>query len=177
MDKRAEKTKNSIVAAFVKLRAKKDIERITVTELAALADINKSTFYHYYKDIYDLSEQIENSIIADCVNGVENFADEFVVLKLSNSLMSQNELLNTIFSGSRASFFITNLHKYITERIYLTHPEIKNDLNKRITLSVLIYGIFHTFFIYKDIDFNTMIEALENINKQLNALLLNDNIF
>ena len=59
MDLRKQRTKNSIINAFIQLRAKKPLEKITVTELAELAYINKATFYTYYQDIYDLSEQLE----------------------------------------------------------------------------------------------------------------------
>ena len=52
MDLRVKKTKNSIINAFLKLRAKKSLERITVKELSDLAEINKATFYLHYKDIY-----------------------------------------------------------------------------------------------------------------------------
>ena len=55
MDLRIQKTRNSIINAFLELRSRKPIEKITVTELAELAVINKATFYKHYKDIYDLS--------------------------------------------------------------------------------------------------------------------------
>ena len=45
MDLRTEKTESSIINAFIELRAKKPLEKITVKELCQLARINKSTFY------------------------------------------------------------------------------------------------------------------------------------
>ncbi|MBR3282470.1 MAG: TetR/AcrR family transcriptional regulator [Ruminococcus sp.] len=45
MDMRIEKTRRSIINAFLQLRAKKPLEKITVKELSALAEINKATFY------------------------------------------------------------------------------------------------------------------------------------
>ena len=56
MDLRTERTKRSIANAFLELRKQKDIEKITVKELAELAYINKATFYTHYHDIYDLSD-------------------------------------------------------------------------------------------------------------------------
>ena len=52
MDIRTEKTENAIKSAFLELRAKRPLEKITVKELCALARINKSTFYTHYQDIY-----------------------------------------------------------------------------------------------------------------------------
>ena len=59
MDLRVQKTQRSIINALIELRSKKNLEKITVKELAERAEINKATFYQHYKDIYDLSEQLE----------------------------------------------------------------------------------------------------------------------
>ena len=55
MDLRTERTKRSIINAFLELRSQKPLEKITVKELSELAFINKATFYTHYQDIYDLS--------------------------------------------------------------------------------------------------------------------------
>ena len=62
MDLRIEKTERGIKNAFIELRSRKSLEKITVKELCESARINKSTFYAHYKDIYDLSEQLEESL-------------------------------------------------------------------------------------------------------------------
>ena len=43
--------------ALLQLLEKKDIEYITVSELAKKAGVNRSTFYLHYEDIYDLLEE------------------------------------------------------------------------------------------------------------------------
>ncbi|MCD7842055.1 MAG: hypothetical protein LUG56_06245 [Lachnospiraceae bacterium] len=45
MDIRIKKTKESITNAFLELRSRKPLEKITVKELCEKAMINKSTFY------------------------------------------------------------------------------------------------------------------------------------
>lgn len=59
MDLRTIKTKRNIKNAFIQLRTKKPLERITVKELAELAEISKATFYLHYHDVYDLSDQLQ----------------------------------------------------------------------------------------------------------------------
>ena len=54
------KSKKSIFDAFVNLRSKKELRKITVKELCEKALINKSTFYTYYEDMFDLSDKIES---------------------------------------------------------------------------------------------------------------------
>ena len=61
-DRRVRKTKQSIRQGLINLMKKKKLSEITVTELTELVDINRATFYHHYRDIYDLFESIENEL-------------------------------------------------------------------------------------------------------------------
>ena len=65
MDLREKRTKRNIKNAFISLRKTKALERITVKELAELAEISKATFYLHYCDIYDLSDQLQKEVIQD----------------------------------------------------------------------------------------------------------------
>ncbi len=61
----AERTRKWIRKAFTELLAeKKSIDKITVSELSARADITKTTFYYHYDDIYAVAEEFENELIA-----------------------------------------------------------------------------------------------------------------
>lgn len=62
IDRRVRKTKQQLQDGFIQLRKKKDLKDITVKELCELTDLNRGTFYLHYKDIYDLSEQLESSL-------------------------------------------------------------------------------------------------------------------
>jgi len=62
-------TKNALQEAFLSLITEKSLQRITVTDVCARADINRSTFYLHYKDIRSLIEEIENEILK-CVKYV-----------------------------------------------------------------------------------------------------------
>lgn len=59
MDRRIQRTRNSLFSAFIELRATKPVEKITVKELTEKANISKQTFYLHFQDIYDLSEYLE----------------------------------------------------------------------------------------------------------------------
>ena len=71
MNSRIEKTKQSISNAFIDLRSKKSLEKITIKELCETAQINKSTFYVYYRDIYDLSDKIEDEIVSEVIRSLD----------------------------------------------------------------------------------------------------------
>lgn len=73
----AERTKRWIRKAFTELIAeKKDIEKITVSELAERADISKTTFYYHYEDIYAVAEEFENKLIDHLPESLAEFGKE-----------------------------------------------------------------------------------------------------
>ena len=71
-DRRVRKTKKAICDVFCELTKDKKLNEITIKELCAKADINKSTFYLHYRDIYDLAETIENELIREYVRSLKN---------------------------------------------------------------------------------------------------------
>ncbi|RDU24685.1 TetR/AcrR family transcriptional regulator [Anaerosacchariphilus polymeriproducens] len=80
-DRRKIRTKRVIKETFLDLLKEKEINKISVAELADRADIGRGTFYLHYKDIYDLYEQFENEIF----DQLEVFYD--------------NKILNSSFSN------------------------------------------------------------------------------
>lgn len=63
VDRRIAKTKKAIYRAFAQLLSEKNINDITIKDIADRADINRKTFYNYYDGIYELTDEIENKII------------------------------------------------------------------------------------------------------------------
>jgi len=63
MDRRVKKTKKAIRDAFFVLAKTNDINKIKVSEISQIADINRKTFYLHYVDIYSLLEEIEEEFI------------------------------------------------------------------------------------------------------------------
>ncbi len=57
-DRRTQYSKRVIKEALFSLMQEKPINKITVKELCERADVNRSTFYAYYTDIYDLNRKI-----------------------------------------------------------------------------------------------------------------------
>ena len=167
MDLRIEKTERGIKNAFIELRSKKPLEKITVKELCESARINKSTFYAHYKDIYDLSEYLENDAITSLVADIPNpdliITDPAAAARLlCTAFITQGHLFNILFpDDDRSCGVLTNkLEARIKELIFITHPEFKDNLEKNITISLLIQGSVHTFLKYKEEDTEQVIEIL-----------------
>lgn len=65
MDRRVRLTKQLIKESLVELMQEYPISRISVKMLCETADINRSTFYAYYTDTYDLLRQIQQEAISE----------------------------------------------------------------------------------------------------------------
>ena len=61
-DRRVRRTKKLLTQALTQLLQEKQINEITVKELTDLADMNRGTFYLYYKDMFDMLEKIEDGM-------------------------------------------------------------------------------------------------------------------
>lgn len=64
LDRRARYTLRAIRCALYELMEEHPLEKIPVTRLCRLADVNRGTFYHYYRDVFDLYEQLEEEFLS-----------------------------------------------------------------------------------------------------------------
>lgn len=60
-----EQTRANLTSAFWELYLVKPIEKITIREITDRAGYNRATFYLYYRDVYDLLDQLEEGILAE----------------------------------------------------------------------------------------------------------------
>lgn len=173
MDLRMEKTKRSIINSFIEMRSKKDIEKITVKELCEKAQINKSTFYSHYHDIYDLSEQLETEVVNSIIEQMNH--PEYVLEKpelftqeLYAGHMARRAMIDILFSGTRSNVLIHKIEKSIKELVFAKYPEYQNDVAKNITLTYCIYGGFYAFFENRDYKDETVIDMIGKLSAKLN---------
>ena len=110
MDKRIIRTKRAIRSAFLELRKEQPLEEIKVIDICALSVINKTTFYKYYTDIFDLNAAIENEVFSSFMEDFTSFHSLFLdpsgfVRNMNESLVKQGEIFHTLFSDRVDKFF------------------------------------------------------------------------
>ena len=61
-NKRKKESKKKIEKIFVQLLQEKELNKISVTEICEKANINRSTFYTNYLDVYDLADKVAEEL-------------------------------------------------------------------------------------------------------------------
>ncbi len=109
MDRRIKYTKKVLSDTLIELLSKKDIKKITVTEVCKIADINRATFYRYYLDVYDLLNNIENDFVKELkeVSDIENKNNSSVSSfskDLLNVFVNHKDLVKILFNIGSVHF-------------------------------------------------------------------------
>lgn len=72
-NKNALRSKRMIREAFLQLIQEKELSKVTVTDIINKADINRSTFYAHYPDIYGVIESFEDDVIEKMLTILSEF--------------------------------------------------------------------------------------------------------
>ncbi len=150
MDIRIEKTKQSIINAFIEIRSRKEVERITVKELCEKARINKSTFYAHYKDIYDLSDQLETELVDSIMenfNHPENLLQILLILQKKSLWIYGSKIPYLYpFLRSRSKFLVQKMESALKALVFSVYPDYRKYPQLNIMLSYLLYGSYYAFY-------------------------------
>lgn len=166
MDLREIKTKRAIKNAFLQLRAHNHLEKITIKELAALAEISKATFYLHYRDIYDLSDTLEKEVIKNIISGISKSSIEKphskqFTTELFDGFYANQALISTLFSGSRSSVLPTSIEEGIRNLLFSINPELKEDMKYDVLLTYQIQGSYYAYIRNRDkYDTDSIIEII-----------------
>ncbi|HUM44094.1 MAG TPA: TetR/AcrR family transcriptional regulator [Fervidobacterium sp.] len=176
IDRRIKKTKRAIRHAFAKLLSQKDINDITIRDIADLAEINRKTFYNHYSGIYQIVDEIENEIIlafesvlgdVDLKRDLKNPYRIFERLTsiINTDLDFYGHLLSMHRNVSLVSKIVTML-KTKTKEALLSQIEI-DDVTADIILGYAITGMVAVFQQWFNSDRR---QSIEEISETLSIL-------
>ena len=122
-DRRVRRTKKLLTQALTELLQKKQVNEITVKELTDLADMNRGTFYLYYKDIFDMREKIEDELFQklDVIAQSHEHGDPTqqvkpILLDLFRFIEENQEMCRVLLSPNGDMNFLHRLYEAIRER-------------------------------------------------------------
>ena len=153
-DRREKQTKKMLTQALTQLLQEKQINEITVKELTDLADMNRGTFYLYYKDIFDMLEKIEDGLFEALEEIV--FLHEHddvsqqtkpILLDLFRFIEDNQEMCRVLLSPHGDMNFLHRLNEVVREKCLQMWPnkEDKNDATFEYHYSFVVYGCVGVF--------------------------------
>ena len=153
-DRRVRRTKKLLTQALTQLLQEKQINEITVKELTDLADMNRGTFYLYYKDIFDMLEKIEDGLFEalDEIVSLHEHDDVShqttpILLDLFRFIEENQEMCRVLLSPHGDMNFLHRLNQVVREKCLQMWPneEDKKDATFEYHYSFVVYGCVGVF--------------------------------
>lgn len=178
-DRRVLKTKKAIRNALASLLAEKNINNITIKDIADTADINRKTFYNYYSGVYQVIDEIENEIVGDFMVLTDNmdvdelFANPYILMKHLHTIINSNlEFYSHLMS-------IDNNLSLIKKIVRLLKEEFKGSVRTKINVPeehldiILDYAITGVISAYQNWFNSDRKMPLEAVSEDVALLTLN----
>lgn len=136
-DRRARRMKKLLLQGLMELMRQKKLKNITVRELSDLVDINRGTFYLYYRDINDMVESVENELLEKFDSIIEEHigdSDNKDMLPFLNGLFSfieeNKEIFTLLLSENGDKAFLQRLNDSLRDKYRKQAYESKSDMDK-----------------------------------------------
>ena len=151
-NRRIKLTKRLINESFIELLQAKPFNKISVKEICDNADINRTTFYNYYDDQYDLLSNIEDNFIND-INTLLKKYDFFnsnrvnvdtMLLEILNYIKDNKLIFLSLFETYDANFI--NRIVNVLGEAFIKMLQKGKGLNKKeaeYELYYVVYGILN----------------------------------
>ena len=147
VDRRVRKTKAQLREGLAHLMLEKSIKEITVKELVDKVDINRSTFYLHYADIYQMLQQIEEEALENITHILENCPVDFsntleFVTKFFAILDSDKDLCRALLGPHGDMAFVEQIENLLAGTFLKHLPGTfpKNDSNLKYAYAFILNG-------------------------------------
>ena len=140
------KTRNLIKKTFAELiHEKKQLNKVTVTELVKRAELTRSTFYTHYESIYDVANDYElqtiellksDDIKLDSKEDIFNYFS-----KIIKCLKDNEETYKLLLSADESVLFIEELKKIADIKVYEALKTMSNDKYLDLNISFFMNGM------------------------------------
>ncbi|MBE6950291.1 MAG: TetR/AcrR family transcriptional regulator [Ruminococcaceae bacterium] len=175
------RSRRLIREAFLELLRRKPYEKITVTDIAAAADINRSTFYAHYTDVRGLVEEIVGEILHQSIALANNLdmrvflEDPMPFLQELSSYSTRNRELYELLSRSDFAHRHMEQLKHTLIEAAIRSPaipeHIRTSMDFRIHISFFIGGLLTLYVMWLQGELEC---SDEDITKQMSLVIQNN---
>jgi AcrR family transcriptional regulator len=164
-------TRENLIQAFWGLYCQKKIEHITIKNITTRAGYNRSTFYEYFVDIYDLLNQLEDTLleylkeqILDSLDGGQN---DYIIQKLADVYESKGDYLGILLGENGDPNFVKKLKTVMRSTLVgtfrLPEKEIHTSYIFEFGMSAIIGTVTHWYQSKRDLPSKEMVRLLRSM--------------
>ena len=120
-------TKKAIMLSLLELLKTKSIDKVTVKDICDECEINRNTFYYYYKDIYDVLNSIFMQEIEENLRDVAKDGSFYEKYSEAASLLAQYKDVVIHVYNSKNRDIITNYLEKMTAEVLKSYIARKSE--------------------------------------------------
>lgn len=176
-DLRVIKTKKAIRNAFAELLSEKDIQKITIKDIADTAVINRKTFYNYYAGVYSVVDEIENEIIMAFIDALRDVDFKQLLHEPYEIFKKLTTIINSDFDFYSHLMKMDSNTSLISKIIQALEVNIKKSFSEQISMNkstldlVFDYAIAGMITVYQKWFNSDRTESIEEISKALSIIV------
>lgn len=176
LDRRSRYSMQVIREALFELLETKKLEEITVVDVCTKADVNRGTFYKYYRDVPDLYDKTENSLVEEIYalmekNDSRDFQNHFFFREILHILANNKEFTyiaqNKTFSERLAQKLLAFFIPYLKEMLHVKCPGADSQ-DSELLLEYILGGCIRVVSYWLK---NGMQISIDEIDHKLSAMI------
>ncbi|MDF2942641.1 MAG: transcriptional regulator, TetR family [Herbinix sp.] len=144
MDRRIQKSKKAIMEAFMTLVLEKELENITIGEIAEKANVNRGTIYLHFDDKYDLRDKcLDHYLIQLTKTCIQDHKEEKITSKASlirifEHLEVNYEFYSSMLSNKESPVFRKRMKEIFRDGLINRLDLFEQKANKEISVEFLV---------------------------------------
>ncbi len=173
----SKKTRKLIKETFAELiNEKKELSKITVTELVKRAEITRSTFYTHYDDLYDVSNDYQLETIESLVSNDKILYDKNDIIvyftDIIDFLKKNEKIYKMLLSAPEPLIFLEKLKIMVSKKILFALQDFsKDNIYLDLDVSFFMNGFISELLKYfRDASSYTLEQLQENLIKWFNKI-------
>lgn len=164
-------TRENLIEAFWSLYCQKKIEHISIKEITDTAGYHRSTFYEYFVDIYDLLNQVEDSLVVYIKDEVSKslvVVQEGNVLQgLADAYESKGKYLGVLLGENGDPYFSKKLKSVLRPVLIEIFGISESDLHTgyifEFGFSAILAAITHWYQSNKNLPSNELVHLVRSM--------------
>ena len=155
-DRRVTMTKRLLKDALTEMLRKEDIYHVSIRELCERADVNRTTFYKYYGNQFDLLADMENDLLVFLSDTLREYAADpgRIIETICRYMEDHLEFGRLIVNNNVDPLFPQKLFsmEVLREAVLMNYSSLQNEKMQEYLFNFITYGSYRIFCLWLNKD-------------------------